>query len=148
MDRLGVVMMPDDDVLPEPLARRIEVFTGAGRRRRWSPEAKARIVAESHSTSVGDVADRYGLSKTQLFTWRREARTRLPARAEPLFAPVVVEPTPEPSAPVEPKKPRRKSRRGGDGGIELEIGGVVVRVARGAEVKAVAAIIRALKADR
>jgi transposase len=105
-------------------------------------------VAESYSTSVGEAADRYGLSKTQLFTWRREARTRLPVRAEPLFAPVVVEPTPEPSAPANPRGPRRKSRRGGDGGIELEIGGVVVRVARGAEVKAVAAIIRALKADR
>jgi transposase len=27
--------------------RRIEVFTGAGRRRTWSAEAKARIVAET-----------------------------------------------------------------------------------------------------
>ena len=141
-------MMPGDDVLTEPVARRIEVFTGAGRRRRWSPDAKARIVAESYSTSVGEVADRYGLSKTQLFTWRREARTKLPARAEPLFAPVFVEPGPEPSTPAIPRGPRRRSRRGGAGGIELEIDGVVVRVARGAEVKAVAAIIRALKADR
>jgi hypothetical protein len=36
-----VVMMSGDDVLTEPMARRIEVFTGAGRRRKWSPEAKA-----------------------------------------------------------------------------------------------------------
>jgi hypothetical protein len=34
-------MMLSDDVLKEPVARRIEVFTGAGRRRKWSPEAKA-----------------------------------------------------------------------------------------------------------
>ncbi len=144
-----MVMMPGDDVLTEPMARRIEVFTGAGRRRRWSVDDKARIVAESYSTSVGEVADRYGLSKTQLFTWRREARTKLPAPAEPVFSAVIIEPpAPEPPTPASPKSPRRKSRRGGDGGIELEIGGVVMRVARGAEVKAVAAIIHALKADR
>ncbi|CAN7188386.1 hypothetical protein LJR225_000513 [Phenylobacterium sp. LjRoot225] len=40
-------MMSGDDVLPMPEVRRIEVFTGAGRRRRWSVEAKAQIVAES-----------------------------------------------------------------------------------------------------
>jgi transposase-like protein len=56
-------MMPGDDVLTEPVARRIEVFTGAGRRRKWSAEAKARIVAESYAVSVGDVADRYGLAR-------------------------------------------------------------------------------------
>ena len=37
-------------LMPEP-ARRIEVFTGAGRRRTWSSEAKAEIVAESYAGS-------------------------------------------------------------------------------------------------
>ncbi len=83
--------MPGDDVLTKPVARRIEVFNGAGRRRRWSGEDKARMVAESYAGSVGDVADRYGLSKTQVFTWRREARTKLPAPVEPSFVPVIVE---------------------------------------------------------
>jgi transposase len=32
--------------------RRIEVITGAGRRRRWPTEVKARIVAESFSGDV------------------------------------------------------------------------------------------------
>ena len=141
-------MMPGDDVLTEPMARRIEVFTGAGRRRRWSSETKGRIVAESYSTSVGEVADRYGLSKTQLFTWRREARGRFPAPVEPLFAPVIVEPSPEPLKQVIAKSSRRRSRRGGDGGIELEIDGVAVRVERGAEAKTVSAVIKALKAPR
>jgi transposase len=145
---LGVVMMPGDDVLSEPVARRIEVFTGAGRRRRWNAEAKARIVAESYATSVGETADRYGLSKTQLFTWRREARGLSLAPAEPLFTPVIVEPAPQVPAPALAKAPRLKSRRGREGGIALEIDGVTVRVERGAEVKTVAAIIRALKAGR
>ena len=33
--------------MTEPPVRRIEVFTGAGRRRRWPAETKARIVAET-----------------------------------------------------------------------------------------------------
>jgi len=78
--RLGVVMMPSDDVLTKPVARRIEVFTGAGRRRKWSAEAKAKIVAESYAASVGEVADRYGLAKNQLFTWRRRWRRSLVRR--------------------------------------------------------------------
>lgn len=140
--------MSGDDVLTEPVARRIEVFTGAGRRRRWSPDDKARIVAESYALSVGDIADRYGLAKTQLFTWRREARLKAPAAAEPplQFAPVILEPAPAPQ-PVSPR-PKRARRRSRVGGIELEIGGVAVRVERGADTKTVAAVIRALKAER
>ena len=141
-------MMPGDDVLTEPVARRIEVFTAAGRRRRWSAEDKARIVAESYALSVGDVADRYGLNKTQLFTWRREARVVMPPPSEPAplqFAPVIVEPAtaPPPTSP----RPKRARRRNRAGGIELEIGGVAVRVERGADAKTVAAVIRALKAE-
>ena len=144
-----MVMMPGDDVLTEPGARRIEVFTGAGRRRKWSADAKARIVAESYALSVGDVADRYGLAKTQLFTWRREARAKASASAEPeplQFAPVIVEPAAAPVA-TPPKRSRKRARRGGDGGIALEIGGVAVRVERGADAKTVATVIRALKAE-
>ena len=46
---------------------------------------------------------------------------------------------------AESPKKRLRSR---DGGIELEIEGVVVRVGRGAEAKTVAAVIKALKAGR
>ena len=136
--------------MTEPVpVRRIEVFTGAGQRRAWSAEDKARIVAESYSglESVCAVARRYGLAQGQLFTWRREARKAL-SRVELSFAPVVIEPAPpaSPVAPTQPhtKRPRRRSRRGG--GIELEIDGVVVRVERGADAKTVAAVISALKA--
>ena len=57
-------------------ARRIEVFTGAGRRREWSADQKALIVAESYAGqgSVCDVARRHGLTPSQLFAWRRAAR--------------------------------------------------------------------------
>jgi transposase len=51
----------------EPV-RRLEVFTGAGRRRKWSDEDKARIVAETVASedSVCSVAPRHGLLPQQL----------------------------------------------------------------------------------
>jgi transposase len=68
-------MMPGDDVVMMPSARRIEVFTGSGPRRKWNAELKAQIVAESYATSVGEAAARRSFSKTQVFTWRRDAQT-------------------------------------------------------------------------
>jgi len=142
-------MMSGDDVLTEPMARRIEVFTGAGRRSKWSPEAKARIVAESYALSVGAVAERYGLAKNQLFAWRREARAKAAMETGALqFAPVIVEPRPPPASAVSRRRRvRRRSRRGGEGGIALKIGGIAVRVERGADAATVSAVIRALKAE-
>jgi len=54
----------------------LEISTGAGRRRSWSAEQKARIVTESLAggESVSAVARRHGLTPQQLFTWRRQAR--------------------------------------------------------------------------
>jgi hypothetical protein len=51
---------------------RIEVITGAGRRRRWSAKSKARILAVSFAgeASVSEVARRHGLRPHQLFGWR------------------------------------------------------------------------------
>lgn len=83
--------------------RRFEVFTGAGRRREWAPEEKARIVAESleAGATVSEVARRHALSPQQLFTWRREARKA--AETLPVFVPAVVGPElapgSEPSVP-------------------------------------------------
>lgn len=54
----------------------LTVFTGAGRRRKWSDEDKARIVADivTSGDSVCSVARRHGLSPQQLFGWRRQLR--------------------------------------------------------------------------
>ncbi|WP_410051726.1 transposase, partial [Bradyrhizobium sp.] len=48
------------------------------RRRRWSAESKARIVAESQAPGavVSEVARRHGLSPSQLSAWRKAARDR------------------------------------------------------------------------
>ena len=79
--------------------RRIEVFTGAGRRRVWSKDNKAAIVAESYAgaDTASGVARRYGLTTSQLFAWRRDAR-RAGKTSMPAFVPAVVEAQPLPEA--------------------------------------------------
>lgn len=131
--------------MPEPV-RRMEVFTGAGRRRIWSAAEKAAIVAESYdgSETVCGVARRHGLTPQQLFTWRRLARQPALA-APPMFVPAVVTAA-EPGAPV-PVKTRRRRRRPYADGIELELAGVDVRIGSAAKPQAIEAVIRALKAS-
>src|SRR5262249_16213180 len=72
---------------------RLEVIQ-TGARRRWTPEEKRRIVAESASAPrlVSATARRYGLSAGPLFTWRRLVRGgRLGADAEAVsFAQAVI----------------------------------------------------------
>jgi transposase len=73
------------------------VITGGAARRRWSDEAKARIVLESFSEGavVAQVARRHGLRPQQLFDWRRQFRAQAQGRIsrapEPVaFVPAVV----------------------------------------------------------
>jgi transposase len=143
-------MITEHSAITEPV-RRLEVFTGAGRRRTWNDEDKARIVAETVTSgdSVSGVARRHGLSPQQLFGWRRQVRESQAAlsKAEELqFVPAVV------GAPLA-APPVRRGRRAqhckaeaGVGIIEVEIDGVTVRVGRGADAKTVMVVLRALKA--
>ena len=128
-------------------SRRLEVFTGAGRRRTWPADEKAAIVAESYAPgrTVCGVARRHGLTPTQLFTWRRLARrSRLPVQEPPVrFVPAVVEPSPGPPPPALPPRPAR--RPGPVMGIEVAMDGIVVRIGSGASPEAITAVIRALK---
>jgi transposase len=121
--------------------RRIEVITGAGGRRRWTVDDKARIVEETlePGASVSVVARRHGLTPQQLFSWRREARKRSEAceDAGPSFVPAVMELA---------STPRRRGQQAVPmAAIELDIGGVRVRIGAGAKASIVSAVIRALK---
>jgi transposase len=147
--------MTEHSASTEPV-RRIEVFTGSGRRRTWSAEDKAKIIAESLTSgaSVCSVARRHGLSPQQLFGWRRNAREAT-AKTEPLFVPAVVETSPAPPA-ADPatvklsssrkRRERPASQAPSAAAIELEIGGVTVRIGREAQTGTIEAVIRALKA--
>ena len=113
--------------------RRLEVITGVGRRRRWTDEEKAWIVAESlePATSVSAVARRYGLHASQLFVWRQQLAAPA-ARDTPEFVPVLV--AEDSAAPAEVP-----------GRIEIALGPAVVRV--GTDVDA-AALRRVLEVVR
>lgn len=62
-----------------------------GRRRRWTDEAKRRIVEESFApgASASAVARRHGLSPAHLFAWRRSYRDS-PLIDGPRFVPVAL----------------------------------------------------------
>ncbi|KGT73026.1 transposase [Bradyrhizobium japonicum] len=135
--------------ITEPV-RRLEVFTGAGRRRKWSDEDKARIVAEivASGDSVCSVARRHGLSPQQLFGWRRQLREAVGSYSEAdevQFVPAVVDAVvPVPTAHRE----RRAVRKADSGIIEIEVDGITIRAGRGADTAMIASIVQALKASR
>jgi transposase len=66
----------------------------ARRRRRWSDEDKARIVAEcgAPGSSVSLVARRHDLNTNLLFSWRRQLRERRGEAGDVAFVPAVVAP--------------------------------------------------------
>jgi transposase len=140
-----------DNAITEP-ARRLEVFTGAGRRRTWSDEDKARVVAEIETSgdSVSGVARRHGLSPQQLFGWRRQVRQAQAVVSkdnEVRFVPAVVDAAPPGGSGHLQGKARRQHR---DeplvGTIEVTIDDVTVRIGAGAPAETIAAVFRALKA--
>jgi transposase len=136
--------------MPEP-ARRIEIFTGAGRRRVWPSAAKAAIIAQIgvEGGTVSAVARRHGLTPGQLFAWRREARR---AAAPSGFIPVVSE-THMPAA-TSPKKGSRRRRSsavatGAAGAaVEVAMGDAVIRVLPGADERTIAAVLSAMRLVR
>src|SRR5262245_5768728 len=141
--------MSDTELLhkSEPV-RRLEVFTGAGRRRRWSREQKARIIAESCAggESVSAVARRHGLTAQQLFAWRRGARVEGVANAGKPglgFAPVVVA---DAQAPGPALQRTAAAASWQQDAIEIEIGGATVRVPSGADVGTLLAVLCTVKA--
>jgi transposase len=126
------------------------VINGAGGRRHWSMDDKARIVAETLEPNavISEVARRYGLRPQQVFAWRREARKQAASgqQESAAFVPAVVTAAPSEPAPARPARPRKRKANRDAGVIELEIDGIAMRVGRGADAKTVAAVIRALKA--
>ena len=113
------------------------MITGVGRRRRWSLEDKARIVAESldPATTSSAVARRHGLHVSQLFTWRQQLQRRassVETSGTPGFVPVLLAEGSAVSAEAV-------------GRMEIALGPAVVRV--GADVDA-AALRRVLEVVR
>jgi transposase len=120
---------------------RLEIVE-TGRRRRWSEDEKLKIVFESLQSpgQMTATARRYGISRSQLYLWRRAFRATQGATAGPQagFVPatIAVEPQPpaaELAAPVDPGK------------IEIDFAnGARMRVTGAIDGATLAAALRAL----
>jgi len=130
-------------LLGEPLGNtsRLEVLEGPTGRRIWPNEVKGRIVAESFEPGarVADVARRHGMTAQHLSTWRRLAREGkivVPVD-EPMFARLEIAPQGEvvPGSPV------------GDF-VEIDIGGITVRLPGGCTSDRIADVVSALSDRR
>ncbi|MGH6716958.1 MAG: IS66-like element accessory protein TnpA [Bradyrhizobium sp.] len=143
--------MSDTELLHEPKperVRRLEVFTGTGRRRAWTSEQKAQIVAETYvdGERVTAVAHRHGLTPQQLFGWRRQAREHALREAQkdgPAFAPVVVA-----NRLSMTEAPIASAVSSCSGIVEIVIGAATVRVAPGIDIASLQAVLRAVMAVR
>ena len=99
-------------------ARPMEVIPAGRERRQWTPEAKARIIAESMQVraNVAEIARRNDILPQQLYAWRREARERMESDYAPAFVPPMVE---------EPKA------QGNGAEIRINIKGMTIRIPDG-----------------
>ena len=125
--------------------RRVEVLTGPGRRRTWSDDDKARIVAEAAQPGVvvSEIARRWQVTPQQVFDWRRQARRALAASmvpAEPAFVPIVS------SAQVTASDPAAPACRSGPR-IEVRLAGVELRIAPGTDAALLTMVLRAIRAS-
>jgi transposase len=131
----------------------VEVLSGPERRRRWSAEEKARVVAEAGQSGVtiADVARRHGISRSQIYTWRREGSLQPAVGDEvgppPELVPVVLQ---DIGAAAAPRSDGSKVRSGpqpkGCGVIEVVLPGDIRVVVRGGvEEQALRAVLSALR---
>ena len=116
--------------------RRVEVLTGTPRRRRWSDDEKAAIVAESQApgAQASEIALRYGLHRNQIYGWRRD------------FGSAVANAMAEAGAPGPDFVPVVADGGSGAAAIEIEIGSAIVRVRAGVELGLLGKVLRLLKA--
>lgn len=131
--------------------QRVELIAGRRRRRSWTSEEKARIVAESvaPNANISDVARRNGVSRGLLTVWRRQPwEARSTSEHEALFAAVRVRCVEE--------RPQNAAAIVADCDavcvasctIEVSIADATVRVPMGADNATVDAVISALRRSR
>lgn len=114
--------------------QRLDVIPAGPARRRWTAEAKGRIVAESlvAGANVSAVARRHGLLPQQLYAWRRRLSERLEAGDGLAFVPAVVE------------RPEGSGSAGGE--IRIDVGGMSLFVPDGVSTGHVERVLLAVRA--
>ena len=133
----------EQHLLGEPLGNttRLEVLEGPTGRRTWPDDVKGRIVAESFEPGarVADVARRHGMAAQHLSTWRRQAREGkivVPVD-EPMFARLEI------GSQVEVA-----SGSPTDGFVEIDTGGITIRLSGDSAAGRIADVVAALRSGR
>ena len=129
------------EVYLEPLDQ-VEVLAGPTGRRKWPDAVKGRLVAESMipGVSVRDVAERNGLMPNRLSSWRGLAKRGIlvvPDLAGADFVSIVLE-----GAGTVPAIPTATPFLNS---IELETGGVTLRLDANTSVSQIADLVSALR---
>lgn len=118
----------------EQTSPRSAVLCGPERRRRWSAEEKARVVAESLAPNAvaSAVARRHGIHPNQLYGWRRELRVATAATTPPPpeFVPVSLVAV---------------SDRVGSPAVEITVAGAVVRAVPGVDLGLLSDVLRVVR---
>jgi transposase len=114
---------------------RMTLITGDERRRRWSDEERARILAaiEEPGAVVAEVARRADVCTSLVYKWQREARA---AASAPGFVQVIAENPPQPPAPASEAEL---------GAILVEMNGARIRIGANAPSALIAATLKALR---
>jgi len=129
---------------------RVEIVTRGEARREYTPEERATVLTEAAmpGARVLQVAQRYGISPSLVYRWRREAAGR-PARQArprtPRFVPLLMEGDGIAQDPVVP--PGAATQDAGADRIEVVLcNGRLLRVGAGADAAVVARLAAALEA--
>jgi transposase len=139
------------------LNRRVEVITGERRRRRWTGEEKARIVAESfeEGANISEVARRNRVARGLLTVWRRQVAAAVAGKA-PSFVPIQIgaesgggtagesERISAQMRSLEISAPPTKAC----GVVEIEVNGARIRVGPGVELATLSTVLSALRGRR
>jgi transposase len=127
---------PSNLPINEQSFRRVEVLSGTPRRRRWSADEKAAVVAASLAPGAvaRQVALRHGVHPNQLYAWRRELAPVDGCGGQGVgFVPVAV------------TRPAIGTRPVTGTVVEIALGDAIVRVAPGTEMGFLSAVLRAVK---
>ena len=116
---------------------RMTLITGGERRRRWSSEERAQILAavEEPGAVVAEVARRADVCTSLVYKWRREARGAADGSG---FAPVIVKDTPAPASSSQSGEPEV-------GTILVEMKEARIRIGANASSALIAATLKALR---
>ena len=115
-------------------------------RRRWSDEERRQAVEETQHMAVSAVARKFGMAKSLLFRWRKEAGLATKRKAIVPFVPVRIAASSASAMSMPPTEVPQASATPGAGTIEIELaGGHKLRVHSPIDVEALKHVIAALR---